>query len=144
HVLHQLGEQLRTLANEAGGFRGLDTSLRINKPELRVEIDRERAADLGVEARDIGVALRLMVGGELEVSRFRDPMTNEQYDVRLRLEEEDRQHPELIQRLRLPASAATPSTPGSTASPLGGRVVELSNVASIVPAEAPSRIDRLN
>ena len=33
---------------EAGGFRGLDTSLRLNKPELHVEIDRDRAADLGV------------------------------------------------------------------------------------------------
>lgn len=128
--LFEYGERLRDRAIEAGGFRGLDTSLRLNKPELRVSVDRDRAADLGVSARDIGTALRLMVGGAEEVTRFRDPGTNEQYDVRLRLVEEDRNRPDVIDQLKLPREA--------------GGLVEVSSVASVTPTLAPSRIDRLD
>lgn len=128
--LYEYGEELRRRAVEAGGFRGLDTSLRLNKPELRVAIDRDRAADLGVSAQDIGSALRLMVGGAEEVTRFLDPATNEQYDVRLRLVEEDRNRPGIIDQLKLPRE--------------GGGLVELSSVAAVQPALAPSRIDRLD
>ncbi|MCY3000196.1 MAG: efflux RND transporter permease subunit [Planctomycetota bacterium] len=123
-------EELRTRAIAVGGFRGLDTSLRLNRPELRVRIDRERAADLGVQARDLGTALRLLVGGAEEVSRFRDPQTGETYDVRLRLEQRDRDRPELLQTLLLPRQ--------------GGGTVELQNLATIEKASAASRIDRVD
>jgi HAE1 family hydrophobic/amphiphilic exporter-1 len=128
--LYRYGEELRRRGIEAGGFRGLDTSLRLNKPELHVEIDRDRAADLGVSARDIGTALRLMVGGDEEVSRFRDPATNEQYEVRLRLSEADRNRPEIIDRLKLPSTR--------------GGLVELGSVATVERVESASRIDRLD
>jgi HAE1 family hydrophobic/amphiphilic exporter-1 len=128
--LFEYGEALRDQAIAAGGFRGLDTSLRLNKPELRVEIDRDRAADLGVSAQDIGTALRLMVGGAEEITRFLDPQTNEQYDVRLRLVEEDRSRPDVIDQLKLARE--------------GGGLVEVSSVASVTPTLAPSRIDRLD
>ncbi|HET9062729.1 MAG TPA: efflux RND transporter permease subunit [Candidatus Binatia bacterium] len=128
--LYRYGEELRAKAMEAGGFRGLDTSLRLNKPELHVEIDRDRAADLGVSARDIGTALRLRVGGDEEVSRFHDPQTNEQYEVRLRLVEEDRNRPEIIDQLKLPSA--------------NGGLVELGSVAAVERVESASRIDRLD
>ncbi|MBX3375209.1 MAG: efflux RND transporter permease subunit [Phycisphaeraceae bacterium] len=127
--LSAFGEELRTRAIAEGGFRGLDTSLRLNKPELQIDIDRDRAADLGLRARDIGVALRLMVGGAEEVSRFRDPQTNEQYQVRLRLTEESRNRPDIIDRLRLAGT---------------GGLVELSSVAHVEPILAASRIDRVD
>jgi HAE1 family hydrophobic/amphiphilic exporter-1 len=44
------------------GIIDADTTLKLNKPELRVQIDRARAADLGVDTDDIARALRLMVG----------------------------------------------------------------------------------
>lgn len=128
--LFEYGEELRKKAIEAGGYRGLDTSLRLNKPELRVEINRDRAADLGISARDVGTAMRLMVGGEEEVTRFRDPSTNEEYDVRLRLAEKDRDRPELIDRLMLAGD--------------GGTLVQLSSLATLNPVESASRIDRLD
>jgi HAE1 family hydrophobic/amphiphilic exporter-1 len=128
--LSEYAEQLRDRAREEGGFRGLDTTLRLNKPELRVEIDRDRAADLGIDARDIGTALRLLIGGDEEVTRFRDPATNEQYEVRLRLREEDRNRPDLVNQLKL-ASAT-------------GDLVELSAVASVEEVLSASRIDRLD
>jgi HAE1 family hydrophobic/amphiphilic exporter-1 len=128
--LSAYAEAIRRQSLEAGGFRGLDTSLRLDKPELRVRIDRDRAADLGVRARDIGTALRLLVGGDEEVSRFRDPDASEDYDVRLRLEPSDRDRAELLGLLRLARA--------------GGGTVELSAVADVDPARAPSRIDRID
>jgi HAE1 family hydrophobic/amphiphilic exporter-1 len=128
--LADYAERLRDDARAAGGFRGLDTSLRLNKPELRVAIDRERAADLGIPARDIGTALRLMVGGDEEVTRYRDPSTNEQYEVRLRLREQDRDRPDLINQLKLPSQNAG--------------LVELGAVASVEHVLAASRIDRID
>jgi multidrug efflux pump subunit AcrB len=44
--------------------------LKLDKPELRVEIDRDRAAAMGVEIEDIAAAVRLMVGGEERASRI--------------------------------------------------------------------------
>ncbi|MEO6435325.1 MAG: efflux RND transporter permease subunit, partial [Tepidisphaeraceae bacterium] len=101
-------EALRDRSKELG-VADADTTLKLNKPELRVNIDRERAADLGVSSRDIGTALRLMVGGDTEVSRFRDPATNEDYDVQLRLEVADRSDAGEIPRLFLPRRASTGS-----------------------------------
>ena len=128
--LARYGETLRKNALAGKGFRALDTTLRLDKPELRVELDRERAADLGVRVRDVGTTLRLLVGGDEQVSRFRDPAAGESYDVRLRLDKRDRDRSELIDLLRVPGP--------------GGTLVELSSVASVVPSNAPSRIDRLD
>jgi hydrophobic/amphiphilic exporter-1 (mainly G- bacteria), HAE1 family len=112
------------------GIADADTTLRLDKPELHVAIDRERAADLGIRSRDIGIALRLMVGGDTEVSRFRDLATNEDYDVQLRLTEADRSDPSTIPLLYLPAQ--------------DGQLIELRNIASLEEATSAARIDRLN
>ena len=64
-----------------------DTSLVYGKPELRVEIDRQRAADLGVRVGDIATALNTLVAGQV-VSTFNS--AGEQYDVRLRAAREYR------------------------------------------------------
>ncbi|MDQ3257316.1 MAG: efflux RND transporter permease subunit, partial [Acidobacteriota bacterium] len=58
-ALSRYAEDLRQRAIRIGGFRGLDTTLKLDKPELRVEIDRQRAADLGVDTSDIATSLRL-------------------------------------------------------------------------------------
>ncbi len=113
-----------------GGIVDADTSLKLNKPELRVEIDRARAADLGVDSTDIATALRLMVGGEDRASRYRDESINEDYDVQLRLDERDRSDVATIQRLYVPSSR--------------GGLVRLDNLVNIKRDTSPSRIDRLN
>jgi HAE1 family hydrophobic/amphiphilic exporter-1 len=128
----------RTIADGAPGVNGLlagiidaDTTLKLNKPELRVKIDRERAADLGISPQDIGTAMRLMVGGDEQVSLFRDPHTNEDYDVQLRLSEPDRTDATTLPQLLLARRGSSD-------------LVELRNIASLEPATSPSRIDRLD
>ena len=146
--LARYGEQLREKSRELGGIVDANTTLRLNKPELRVDIDRQRAADLGVDARDIGTALRLMVGGEDEVARFRDPAAGEDYDVQLRLAEADRDDPRDLGQLYLPRQAGR-GTPGLTSSGnsspgQGAGLVELGNIATIEAVQSASRIDRLD
>jgi HAE1 family hydrophobic/amphiphilic exporter-1 len=128
-ALSNYAERLRDRA-EPLGLLDADTTLKLDKPELRVSIDRARAADLRVDPERVGTAVRLMVGGEEEVSRFRDPAINEDYDVQLRLREEDRTDPEAIGRLYVAGE--------------GGGLVQISNLARIERVQSASRIDRLD
>lgn len=128
-MLGKYAEELRRRAPELG-IIDADTTLKLDTPELRVQIDRARAADLGVDVADIAVGLRLMVGGDQRVSRYRDESVNDDYDVQLRLSESDRTDEETISRLYVPGS--------------GGGLVRLDNVVDLVPGETASRIDRLD
>jgi HAE1 family hydrophobic/amphiphilic exporter-1 len=134
-----LGPELEKLSGYANALRerstelGLldaDTTLKLDKPELQVEINRDRAAALNVSTADIADALRLMVGGDDEVSRFRDPRMNEDYDVTLRLAEDDRRDLDTISRLFVPDR--------------DGELVRLDNVVNLTPTQTASRIDRLD
>ncbi len=129
-TLSNYADDLMEQSTKLGGIVDADTTLKLNKPELRVRIDRERAADLGVDTADIATSLRLMVGGEDRASRFRDESINEDYDVQLRLTEADRSDVNTISRLFVPSS--------------GGGLVRLDNLVKIERATSPSRIDRLN
>ena len=73
---------------------------------------------LGVTPQDIGTALRVLIGGDDEVTRFRDEKTSEDYDVQLRLEERDRSDASSLPRLLVPGS--------------GGRVVERADMTRTV------------
>jgi len=144
--LSEYGEALRLKARDIGGIVDIDTTLRLDKPELRVAIDRQRAADLRVDTQQIATALRLMVGGDDQVSRFHDPTVNDDYDVQIRLLPQFRGNLSTIQRLYV--SRDTTSTNPATGSPAqvnlapGGGLVRLDNVVKIEPAVTASRIDR--
>jgi HAE1 family hydrophobic/amphiphilic exporter-1 len=145
-ALARYGEELRQRALALGGMVDLNTTLRLDRPELRVQIDRERAADLRVDIEQIATALRLMVGGDQEVSRFHDPFLDQDYDVQLRLSEADRRDPRTISRLYVSrASAAAASAlgaPPQVGLAPGGGLVRLDSVVKIAPAETAARIDR--
>jgi HAE1 family hydrophobic/amphiphilic exporter-1 len=129
-ALAEYADELVERSTQIGGIVDADTTLKLNKPELRVRINRERAADLGVDTSDIATSLRLMVGGEEEASRFRDESVNEDYDVQLRLTEADRRDVGTISRLYVPSSK--------------GGLVRLDNLVNITRDTSPSRIDRLD
>lgn len=103
----------------------IDTSLSLRKPELRVQIDRERASDLGIPVQSIASMLTVLVGGE-PVTKYKE--IDEQYDVWLRAELPFRDRPETIGRLMVP-------------SPTAG-LVQLSSIATLQPAKGPATIDR--
>ncbi|MBC7783089.1 MAG: efflux RND transporter permease subunit, partial [Burkholderiales bacterium] len=92
-TLATITKELVRRGEAIGGIVNLDTTLKLDKPELLVKLDRDRAADLGISTQDIGTAVSLMVGGDEEISDYRDRATNEDYDVRLRLAPEFRRNP---------------------------------------------------
>jgi HAE1 family hydrophobic/amphiphilic exporter-1 len=129
-ALSTYANQLREKSKELGGIVDSDTTLKLDKPELRVAVDRRRAADLGVQMNDIANALRLMVGGDDQVSRFHDPKVNDDYDVQLRLVEGRRNDPEAIMELFVPSSR--------------GGLVRLDNLVDLKEETTASRVDRLD
>ena len=90
-------EELDRVANalvaELGKNRGLinvETDLKLNKPELKVQVDRDRAADAGVEVEAVGRTMETMLGGR-QVTRFKQ--NGEQYDVIVQMAPSDRTRP---------------------------------------------------
>ncbi|MCI0418331.1 MAG: efflux RND transporter permease subunit [Acidobacteria bacterium] len=110
------------------GLIDVDSSLSLGNPELKVKVDREKAADLGVRVSDIASSLRTMVSGEERITKYKEG--DEQYEVRLRVLERDRGDAEAISQLMIPSVK------------LGQ--VQLSNLATLERGLGPSQIDRYN
>jgi len=110
------------------GVVDVDVSFSYARPEYRVEIDRDRAHDLGVKIEDIATSLRTLVGGEEDITKFKDG--DELYQVRVRADKSFRDKKEVIEAMVVPA--------------LGGRMVRLDSVAKVVEGLGPTQIERYN
>jgi multidrug efflux pump len=75
------------------GITNVDTDLKLNKPELAVQLNREKASDVGVPVDTVGRTLETMLGGR-QVTRFK--REGEQYDVIVQVGGEDRTRPDDI------------------------------------------------
>jgi hydrophobic/amphiphilic exporter-1 (mainly G- bacteria), HAE1 family len=110
---------------KAPGIVDLDASYRGGKPELSFDIDRDRAAELGVPAAAIATTLRALVAGD-KVTELKQGM--DLYDVTVQLPEEARKGLASLNNL---------AVRGTT-----GQLVPLSNVVRVTRGEGPSQIDR--
>jgi HAE1 family hydrophobic/amphiphilic exporter-1 len=118
----QLMDKVRTIP----GVVDVDTNFEATQPELRINVDRARAADLGVNIDTLANSLRTLVGGE-EVSEFKDG--DDQFKVLLRLDEPYRTV-ETLSNLLVPAGPS--------------KTVKVSDVASLKNDYGPASIDRYN
>jgi HAE1 family hydrophobic/amphiphilic exporter-1 len=100
----------------------------LSNPELRVAVDRQRAADLGVRISDLAGALRLMVSGEDEISSYRE--NGERYPVKMRVREDQRADDNSIGSLMVPSASGQP--------------VRVDNVALLERGFGPTTIQRFN
>jgi multidrug efflux pump len=110
-----LADALQRLTDEASRFpalANLDSDLKLDKPLLSVKVDRDQAADLGVEIDDIGHTLQTLLGGR-EVTHFR--RGGDLYDVIVRLEDSGRTRPDDIGRIYMRSAH-------DTLTPLGAMV----------------------
>jgi len=106
------------------GFVDVDTTYRAGKPQLEVDVDRERAAAVGVPAASLGQALRALMGGD-KVADFHQG--GDTYDIKVKLPE---------------ATLADPSALGSVAIRTAtGQLVELRSIAVVTPSAGPSQIE---
>ncbi|WP_374666423.1 efflux RND transporter permease subunit [Ramlibacter sp.] len=96
-----LSRVTRALLDEMAKNPGIvapDVDLRLNKPELRIEVDREKAADLGVSVEVVAKALETMLGGRVVTRYKRDA---EQYDVIVQTQASGRTTPEDIDAINV-------------------------------------------
>src|SRR5262249_15446424 len=107
------------------GLVDLDQSYRGGKPELAVEIDRDRAGDLGVPAAAIATTLRALVAGD-KVTEYKDGL--DLYDVTMRLPDDEKVGLEHLGNLKVRAA--------------GGQLVDLASVVQVTRGEGPSQIER--
>ncbi|MGE7773696.1 efflux RND transporter permease subunit [Chitinophaga sp. NPDC101104] len=83
---------------QIGGVEELKSDFQANKPEIIVNIDRERANREGISTGQIGQALRIALAG-VEASKFRDP--DDEYDITVRLKEDQRNNINTLMNLNL-------------------------------------------
>jgi len=113
-------------AQQLGYLYNLDTDLRLNKPQLDIKIDRERAAGLGVSVTEIGATLETFLGGRV-VTNFKRGA--KQYDVITQLKPADRATPQTIEDLYIRTK---------------GGLVQLANVVQIKETVAPKELNHYN
>jgi hydrophobic/amphiphilic exporter-1 (mainly G- bacteria), HAE1 family len=99
-VLEQVNGRVLEKMRKVPGAVDVDSSLIVGKPELGIYVDRNRAADLGVQVADVAQALQLFVGGQ-KVSTYAEG--GEQYEVRLRASPEYRTDEDALQLLTVPS-----------------------------------------
>jgi hydrophobe/amphiphile efflux-1 (HAE1) family protein len=126
HKLESYAAKMGPLITENAAVVDFDTNLVVGKPELRVAIDRDRAADLGVSVADVAETLRMLVAG-VKASSFAEH--GEEYDIRLRAEKQYRRDVSGI------ALMTVPSRKYGT--------VPLSSVVKVTEGTGPSQINRL-
>ena len=129
-ILQSYARQITTELAKRSGIVDVDTSLEAGKPELKVFIDRNKAADMGVSVAAIADAINVLVSGEVDITKYKDEAKGRRYDVRVRLDPKDRVSPDDLGRLYVRAG--------------DGRLVELANVIRIQEGGGPSVINRVD
>jgi multidrug efflux pump len=125
--LNGIAGQVIDKLRDNAGFADLDTDLRLNKPEIEVTIDRDRAADAGLDISVIGRTLETLLSGR-NVSTFE--IDGEQYDVTVALPAAERSSPETLSQIYVRGSS--------------GAVVPLSSVVKYQETVAPKELKRFN
>jgi HAE1 family hydrophobic/amphiphilic exporter-1 len=128
--LENYSREIMSQFSKLPGIVDLDTSLETGKPEVRVFIDRDKAADLGVDVASVAEAVNFLISGEVDVTKFKDEAKGRRYDVRVRLSPKDRMNPDDLGRLYVRAK--------------DGRLVQVSNVAYFQEAGGSSIINRVD
>ena len=113
-------------ASKLGYLINMDSDLRLNKPQLDIDIDRERASHLGVSVTDIGSTLETLLGGRI-VTDFK--RGTKQYDVILQLKPEYRATPNEIPNIYIRST---------------GGLVQLANVVKVKKTVAPKELNHYN
>ncbi|TVQ34551.1 MAG: efflux RND transporter permease subunit [Wenzhouxiangella sp.] len=101
----RLARELRQKLEDAEGMGRLDLDLQLDLPQLDVEVDRQRIADVGLSAADVAFAVNMLAGG-VDIARFNDdPGDGERYDIRVKAAPGQITQPEDLNRIMLRAAS---------------------------------------
>jgi hydrophobe/amphiphile efflux-1 (HAE1) family protein len=123
-VAERYGEILRGIP----GTQDVDVQYQPGSPELAIDVDRDRASQLGVPLAMVAMTVRASIEGEV-AGLYRDRERDEEVDIRVRLQESDRSSAALVANLRLP-------TPGG--------FIPLADLATVRRTDGPSEIQHFN
>jgi multidrug efflux pump len=125
-----LDRAVSEIVTRARGFPGLsnvDSDLKLNKPQLSVNINREKAAAVGVQVEAIGRTLETLLGGR-QVTRFK--REGKQYDVIVKLEDKDRRQPTDLTSIYVRGAS--------------GQLMQLDNLVTVTETVAPKELNHFN
>jgi multidrug efflux pump len=125
--LDRLTDALMAKARQFPGLANVDSDLKLNKPQIAVDLDRDRISTVGADVDAIGRTLETMLGGR-QVTRFK--LEGKQYDVVVQMEEKDRAKP---------ADLAAIYVRGRD-----GGLVQLSNLVKLRETVAPKELNHFN
>ena len=131
NTFEELVEWREALLERLGHIPGIvnwQSNYEENKPQLRVRVDRERAADLGVNAADIGRTLETMMGGR-QVTRYLD--RGEEYDVMLRASDAERTNPRDLSNIYIRGTGSQ-------------RLIPLENLIKVSETAGATELSRYN
>ena len=123
-----LAEKIKGIMESVLGAVDVSISREINRPELRIAVDREKLANLGLNMNTIASSIKTFIEGST-ATKYREK--GETYDIYVRLEEASRSKIEDIENLAL-------------ISPLTGKQVRLANFARVYEVAGPVEIERQN
>jgi len=126
-VLQTYVDKLIAEASKNPGLQNLDSDLRLDKPELKVSVNREKISDVGASVEAVGRSLETMLGGR-QVTRFKKD--GEQYDVIVQVAEGDRRSPTDISDIYVRGK--------------NNEMVQLANLVVVRESVAPKNLNHFN
>lgn len=120
-------DQITTKLEAFPGLINVDTDLRLNTPQLRIDIARDKVASLGVDVARLGRTVETLLGGR-EVTRYEQD--GEQYDVIVQMADIDRTNPDDLNRIFVKGQ--------------NGTLTQLSNLVTLTETVAPKELNHFN
>jgi len=124
--LNQAMNVMAMAANKLGYLYNVNTDLKLDKPELSISIDRDRATELGVSTAEIGSTLQALLGGRV-ISDFK--RGSKQYDVIMEVRSTERTTPDIIEGVYVRGRSG---------------LVQLANVVSLSETAGPKELNHFN
>ncbi len=125
---NRLGQQIKEIMERIPGAVDVSISREINRPELRIEIDREKAAALGLNMNTVAASIKTSIEGST-ATRYREK--GKTYDIYVRLEAASRSKIEDLDYLTI-------------VSPISQKQIRLANFAKVYEVAGPVEIERQN
>ncbi|APV51498.1 multidrug transporter AcrB [Betaproteobacteria bacterium GR16-43] len=126
-VLQRYVDAIIAEASKTPGLQNLDSDLRLDKPEIKVSVNREKISDVGASVEAVGRTLETMLGGR-QVTRFKKD--GEQYDVIVQVAEGDRRSPTGISEIYVRGK--------------NNEMIQLSNLVVVREGVAPKNLNHFN
>jgi multidrug efflux pump len=125
--LNRMVEQILIEAEKHPALANLETRLKLNKPEIKVSVNRDKAGDVGAQVETIGRTLETMLGGR-QVTRFKQ--NGKQYDVIVQVADVERTNPDDLSKIYVRGAR--------------GDMIQLSNLVDVRESVAPRELTRMN